>query len=282
MKRVFIMKRSDSGKSGVFRSIAVALLIVGCVGLSAVNAGAKAESKVKVKADNKTTKKILIYTKNGKGFVHKNIPASIVGLKEICKRNGWACEVSDDPAIFNTYKKISEFEVLVFSNTNNETFDTDAQKKVFQEYIHGGGGFVAIHSACASERQWPWYWANVGCKFVYHPKFQKFDVKVVSKDHPSTEFLPDIWKWEDECYVLDHFSLTMKVLLAADLRTIESKRLETYPGKTFGDYLPLCWCQEFEGGRQWYTALGHAPEHFKDANYLKHIEGGIKWAMGKK
>lgn len=229
----------------------------------------------------KATKNVLIYTKNGKGYVHKNIPASIVALKDLCKKNGWACEATDDPAIFTT-EKISPFDVLVFSNTNNETFDTDAQKKVFQEYIRAGGGFVAIHSACASERQWPWYWANVGCKFVKHPKFQKFDVKVLDKNHPSTAFLPDIWKWEDECYIFDHLSLKTKVLLAADLRTIEFNQPNTYPGKTFGDYFPLCWCQEFEGGRQWYTALGHAPEHFKDENYLKHLEGGIRWAMRKK
>jgi len=262
MKRIFTGKRIVS----VLMCVVLALLFGVCSGA------------LKAKAN----KKVLIYTKNGKGFVHKNIPASIVGLKGICQKNGWACEATDDPAIFNTKEKIAEFDVLVFSNTNNETFDTDAQKKVFQEYIRSGGGFVAIHSACASERQWPWYWANVGCKFVYHPKFQKFDVKVVDKKHPSTEFLPDIWKWEDECYVLDHFSLKMKVLLAADMRTIDSKRKDEYPGKTFGDYLPLCWCQEFEGGRQWYTALGHASEHFKDENYLKHLEGGIKWAMRKK
>lgn len=261
----------------------VVLVLLACVSVMGfAKEDSKCKSDGKFKAEKKSAKKILIYTKNGKGFVHKNIPASIEGLKKICERNGWACEATDDPAIFDTIKKISEFDVLVFSNTNNETFDTDAQKKVFQEYIRGGGGFVAIHSACASERQWPWYWSNVGCKFVYHPKFQKFDIKVVSKDHPSTEFLPDIWKWEDECYILDHFSLEMKVLLAADLRTVESKRLKTYPGKTFGDYIPLCWSQEFEGGRQWYTALGHAPEHFKDENYIKHLEGGIKWAMGMK
>jgi type 1 glutamine amidotransferase len=230
---------------------------------------------------SKSKKKVLIYTKNGKGFVHKNIPTSIECIKGICDRNGWACEATDDPAIF-TKEKIAEFDVLVFSNTNNETFDTDAQKKVFQEYIRSGGGFAAIHSACASERQWPWYWSNVGCKFVKHPKIQEFDIKVIDHDHPSTEFLPDIWKWTDECYIFDHFSLRLNILLAADLRTVELKKPGSYPGKTFGDYTPLCWYQEFEGGRQWYTALGHAKEYYKDPTFIKHIEGGIRWAMRKK
>lgn len=227
-------------------------------------------------------KKVLIYTKNGKGFVHKNIPQSIETIKGICQKNGWSCEASDDPSIFVT-EKIAEFDVLVFSNTNNETFDTDEQKQVFKKYIQGGGGFAAIHSACASERQWPWYWANVGCKFVTHPPFQEFDIKVLDKKHPSTEFLPDVWKVKDECYMLDHISFNLNVLLAADLRTVKfSEKKPRRQGRAFGDYTPLCWYQEFDGGRQWYTALGHASKMYKDPTFIKHIEGGIRWAMRKK
>jgi len=269
MKQVYRNKRNYPGNpkraASALMCIILALLLAGCSGA----------------ISTKANKKVLIYTKNGKGFVHKNIPASIVSLKNICTKNGWACEATDDASIFTT-EKIAEFDVLVFSNTNNATFDTESQKKVFQNYIRSGGGFVAIHSACASERQWPWYWSNVGCKFVKHPNFQKFDVKVIDKNHPSTEFLPDIWKWEDECYMFDHLSLKMNVLLAADLRTITFNSKQGHPGKTFGDYVPLCWYQEFEGGRQWFTALGHAPEHYEDPTFKKHLEGGIRWAMRKK
>ncbi len=270
MKQFFASKRNtnsdNTGVSGLMLvCMILALLLAGCAGELSTKAG----------------KKVLVYTKNGKGFVHKNIPTSIECIKGICKKNGWTCEASDDPAIFTT-EKIAEFDVLVFSNTNNQTFDTDEQKKVFQEYIRSGGGFAAIHSACASERQWPWYWANIGCKFVRHPPFQKFDVKVVDKNHPSTEFLPDIWHWEDECYYNDHLSMKINILLAADMRTIDDDKKDEYPGKTFGDYLPLCWYQEFEGGRQWYTAMGHAIEHYKDPTFIKHLEGGIRWAMEKK
>ena len=60
--------------------------------------------------------------------------------------------------------------------------------------------------ACASERDWPWFWANVGGLFVRHPKFQKFDIKVIDKSHSSTNFLPDVWKWEDECYYLNNLN----------------------------------------------------------------------------
>ncbi len=227
------------------------------------------------------SKKVLIYTKNGKGFVHKNIPASIKCLEKICKDNGWAFKSTDDASVF-TKDKISEFDVLVFSNTNNETFDTQAQKDVFKAYINGGGGFVGIHSACGSERDWPWFWANLGGKFARHAPGQDFDIKVIDKKHISTSFLGDVWKWKkDEFYYLNHLNPGIHVLIAGDLGTIKDAGKNKYPGNVFGRYFPLAWCQEFDGGRQWYTALGHSDEHYKDENFVKHITGGIKWAMLK-
>jgi type 1 glutamine amidotransferase len=223
---------------------------------------------------------VLVYTKNGKGYVHENIPASVECLKKICAANRWTCEVTNDASVF-TPGKIKTFDVLVFDNTNNETFDTEEQKKVFQDYIRGGGGFVGIHSSCGSERQWPWFWANLGGKFVRHPKYQPFDIKVIDAKHPSTDSLPAVWKWEDECYYMNHLNPGLHVLLAVDLTTVTDDKMKEYPGDIFGTYFPLCWYQEYDGGRQWYTALGHNPKHYQDSNFIKHLTGGIRWAMKK-
>ena len=224
-------------------------------------------------------KRMLVYTKNGEGYVHKNIPNSVAMLKELGKENGILVDVSDDPNQF-TDENLAKYNVLVFSNTNNEAFDNESQRKAFQKFIQNGGGFVGIHSSCASERDWPWYWALVGAKFVRHPKLQPFDIKIIDHNHPSTSFLPDVWKWEDECYYLDHFFPDINVLLAADLTRVEDEKKAEYPGDAFGDLLPLAWYHEFDGGRQWYTALGHKPEHYQDENFKKHILGGILWTMG--
>lgn len=228
----------------------------------------------------KTPKNVLIYTKNGKGYVHDNIAASVECLKKICAANQWTCEVTDDAGLF-TAEKIKMFDVLVFSNTNNETFDTDEQRQVFQDYIRNGGGFVGIHSACGSEREWPWFWANLGGKFVRHPPLQPFTVKVVDALHPSTSHLPSTWQWEDECYYMNELNPGIQVLLAVDMRTINDPEKDTYPGRIYGDYFPLAWCQRFDGGRQWYTALGHQKKHYEDENFIHHLTGGIAWAMDR-
>ena len=223
---------------------------------------------------------VLIYTKNGKGFVHDNIPASVECLKGICAQSGWTYEVSDSPGVF-TRDKIRQFDVLVFSNTNNETFDSNDQREVFQGYIRNGGGFVGIHSACGSERTWPWFWANLGGRFVRHPALQRFDIKVIDSNHPSTRFLGPVWKWEDECYYLNNLNPDIHVLLAADLTTVKDEKKKEYPGEIFGSYFPLCWCHEYEGGRQWYTAHGHLKTHYEDENFKRHLAAGMAWAMRK-
>lgn len=236
-----------------------------------------------IQANEETLKKkrVLIYTKNGKGFVHKNIPSSIKALQEICALEKIETDVSEDPAVF-TDKNLAKYDAIIFSNANNDVFDTEDQKKAFQKYIRSGGGFIAIHSANAVERSWPWYWALVGGKFVRHAPHQEFDVIVIDKNHPSTNFLDKKWVVNDECYYSNNLNPDIHVLLAADLTTVEDKKRSEYPADIFGNYFPLCWSHEFEGARQWYTALGHDAETYNDPTFRKHLRGGILWVLNDK
>lgn len=97
-------------------------------------------------------KKILIYTKKGKGYVHENIPTSVETLKKICASMGVVTVVSEDPALF-TSLEINSFDAVIFSNTNNEAFDTEQQREAFKMYCQSGKGFGGIHSAIGSERK---------------------------------------------------------------------------------------------------------------------------------
>jgi type 1 glutamine amidotransferase len=223
-------------------------------------------------------KHVLIYTKNGEGYVHDNIPASVEALKKICDASGISYVVSEDPAIFDPGFK-DRFDGVIFSNTNNEVFENDQQRQIFKEFIQSGGGYVGIHIACGSERNWPWYWAMAGGKFVRHPQYQPFDIKVIDGGHPSTNFLPHTWRWEDECYFMNQLNPDINVLLAADLGTVNDPEMEKYPGDIFGDLFPLAWYHEYDGGREFFTALGHDIEHYKDDNYIKHLTGGILWSL---
>lgn len=229
-------------------------------------------------------RRVLVYTKNqvAKGlYVHDNIPASVAAIKKLGEENNFGVDVSDDPAVF-TDQNLKRYKALIFDNTNNEIFDNEEQKAAFQRYIRAGGGFVGIHSASGSMRQWPWFWEMLGGKFLRHPKLQPFTVKVKDPNDPSTAHLGTSFQWTDEFYFLDHMPDGLHVLLAGDLTTLTDPAKEKYPGKLFGDEFPLAWRHEFDGGREWYTALGHKPEYYSDPKLTKHILGGILWAMGEK
>jgi type 1 glutamine amidotransferase len=43
---------------------------------------------------------------------------------------------------------------------------------------------------------------------------------------------------------------------------------------------PIAWYHEFDGGRAWYTGLGHRIELYTDPVFTQHLLGGIRWAAG--
>lgn len=49
-----------------------------------------------------------------------------------------------------------------------------------------GGGFVGIHSMTGTDRQWSWFKHLVGGAFVWHVDMQRFQQRIVDRDHPST------------------------------------------------------------------------------------------------
>lgn len=229
-------------------------------------------------------KKVLVYTRNfvtnGKGFVHDNIQSSVEAIRKMGSENGFAVNVSDDPNVF-TDANLKQYKALVFANSNNEAFENDAQRDAFKRYIQRGGGFVGIHSASGSERAWPYFWSVLGGRFVRHPKMQKFVVRVADPKNPATAGLAPTFDWTDECYYTDHLNPGIHPLLVTDPAKLDDPQKATYPGDRFGDALPLAWYQTFDGGREFYTALGHNKEDYANPILYKHILGGILWAMGK-
>lgn len=224
------------------------------------------------------SKKILVYTFVGEGYVHDNISHSEKAIQKLGRENGFQVDIRRNPEVFHQ-DSIKIYDAIVFANTNEQAFLRDEQRLAFKRYIQAGGAFVGIHGASTSEAQWPWFVSMVGGTFVRHPKFQQYKLKVIDKVHPSTSFIRKDWLWEDECYFMNYLNPAMHVLLAADLSTVVDDKMDDYPGKTFGDLFPAAWYQFFDGGKQWYTALGHDPKSYEDPVFLNHILEGILWAI---
>ncbi len=221
--------------------------------------------------------RVLIYTRNGKGYVHQNIPAAVAGIRQLGKQYGFAVDVSDTPADF-TDANLRKYNALIFANTNNDVFDTDAQKVALMRYIQAGGGFVGIHSAVGTERKWEWFKRMIGGTFQRHPPFQPLKELVIDPQHPSTAALPKVWQWEDECYFIKELNPDIHVLVVHELNGINDKEKPDVYGHVF----PSVWCHEYDGGRQWYTALGHDAKVYADPVFQHHLLGGLQWVVSRR
>lgn len=221
---------------------------------------------------------VLVYIKNGKGYVHDNIPSAVNCLKELAIQEKFIVEISDDPAVFSE-ENLKKYQLIVFTSTNNDVFDTDAQRLAFRHYIEAGGGFVGVHSVTGTERNWTWFKMMLGESFSWHARFQAFSLKKIDKTHPSMMGVPDQWTREDECYFGKELFPGMRVLMVHEVNSLnpaDSVNIKKNMG-TFSQYYPAVWYQQFEGGNIWVTTLGHSKESYQDATYRNHLLQGLSY-----
>jgi uncharacterized protein len=225
--------------------------------------------------------RILIFTKNGKGYVHENIPASIAAIQRLGREYNFITDTTTNSAFFND-DTLKKYDAIIFSNTNNDVFDTEQQKVSFMRYIQAGGGFMGIHSASGTERNWKWFKLMLGATFLRHPPFQAFSVYVLDKKHPASKNIAAKWETNDECYFFKEFNPAINILLVSDISGIkESSDGKNSTPDVFGNRYPAAWCQQFDGGKIWYTALGHSKSDYSEPTYLAHIIEGLKWVTDK-
>ncbi|MBL7870932.1 MAG: ThuA domain-containing protein [Cyclobacteriaceae bacterium] len=226
--------------------------------------------------------RVLIYTKNGKGYVHENIPAAVSCIQKLGQQYGFKTEVSENPNAF-TEENLKQYTLLIFTSTNNDVFDSDEQRLAFRHFIEAGGGFVGIHSVVGTERNWDWFKMMLGGTFSWHPKFQKYKLQVIDKGHPSTSGLPTVWEKEDECYFQKEMYPGIKTILAHDINSLkedDQEKIKLHAGP-YSKLYPAAWYQKFDGGYIWITALGHDKKDYEDPTYVNHIFQGIKFVASQ-
>ncbi|MFF8470736.1 ThuA domain-containing protein [Streptomyces griseus] len=208
---------------------------------------------------------------------HPSIPAGIEAVRKLGAEHDFEVEATADSSVFND-ADLGRFQAVVFNNTNStpETGDllNAEERAALQRYIRAGGGWVGLHSASASERDWEWYEGLVGAIFDKHPAPQTGRVKVLDHTHPSTEHLPDLWERQEEWY-------NWRANPTSTVHTLaQIKVRDGIDGLDEGVDHPFSWCQNYDGGRSWFTAGGHDKAAFQEEAFVQHLLGGIQWAAG--
>ncbi|MEP4079449.1 ThuA domain-containing protein [Haloferula sp.] len=210
------------------------------------------------------------------GFQHKSKPEAMALVERLGEENGWKV-VSTRNSSSLTELDLSTFDTVVFNNNcgNKGRIMKPAEQLAFQKYIQNGGGFLGVHCAGAIWKEGgefqPWYEGLVGTKLVDHPKVQEARLIVEDRSHPATSHLPEEWVVTDEWHRFgSNPRENVKVLISVDEDSYQGKQ------KMGGDH-PFVWHHEYDGGRSFFTSLGHTKEIYSNPKFEKLIEGAIRW-----
>ncbi|HET6547694.1 MAG TPA: ThuA domain-containing protein [Solirubrobacter sp.] len=232
----------------------------------------------------------LIFSRTA-AFRHSSIDEGITAIRKLGTEQNFTVDAIEDPALF-TDAFLSRYDVVIFLSTTGDVLD-DEQQAAFERFIQSGHGYVGIHSATDTEYGWPWYGQLTGAYFRNHPEGTP-TATVVNEDptSPATAHLPARWTRVDEWYnfqtnvnpvvngggtdISPRGLTPIHVLLTVDESTYD----EDDGTEGVDDDHPIAWCKRFDGGRMFYTALGHTEASYVDADFLKHIQGGLEVAAG--
>jgi type 1 glutamine amidotransferase len=255
-------------------AIAPSMLVASLVGCSSNNKGpevcpASTGAPMPASGPAHAPFQILVFSRTT-GYRHASIDTGITAVELLGALNNFTVEATEDPTAF-TDANLARFAAVMFLNTTGDVVD-DSQRAAFERYIEAGHGFIGVHAAADTEYGWPWYHALLGATFDSHPAIQQATVIIVDATQQSTQTLPDPWTRTDEWYNFTAQPTGVDVLARVD----ES----TYVGGTLGAVHPISWQHTFDGGRAWYTAMGHTACSYGERPYLDHLLGGIEWAAG--
>jgi uncharacterized protein len=213
------------------------------------------------------------------GWHHESILAGVEAIRKLGEVHDFKVFWTEDPTRVFKDDELKKYKVVIFLSTTGDVLN-DEQQAAFERYMQAGGGFVGIHAAADTEYGWPWYDKMVGHMFHIHPMVQTATIKVEDPNFPGMDRFAKRFLWTEEWYEFDASrSDKLHYLLSVDEKTYKPEvNWGTKQGKGMGKFHPLAWYQEYDGGRAFYTALGHLSASYADAGLMHHIYGGIYWA----
>jgi type 1 glutamine amidotransferase len=235
--------------------------------------------------------KVLVFSKTA-AFRHDSIPQGIAAIQTLGAQNGFTVDATEDATKF-TDANLAQYDVVVWLSTTGDVLN-DTQQGAFERYMKAGGGYAGVHAAADTEYTWPWYGQMLGAYFRNHPNgTPTATVKIEDADEPSTTGIPASWTRADEWYnfqkpnnpvvggnqagIPDYSPRTSGVHVLA---TVDESTYDEVDDSDAADDHPVSWCSNFDGGRVWYTALGHTQASYSEPDFLKSLLGGLKTAAG--
>lgn len=222
-------------------------------------------------------KRLLVVTVT-KGFRHGSIPTAekVLGRLADSNKSFTVDYVRNDQEMADkmTREALKNYDGFIFANTTGILPLPD--KKAFLDQIKEGKAFIGMHSASDTfhlkDGVDP-YIEMLGGEFEGHGAQVGVECLVQDSKHPATKHLGEAYCIEkEEIYLLKNYDAgNVHELLILDKHPNKKKQSGRFP---------VAWAKEYGQGKVFYTSLGHNDSVWENANYQKHILGGIKWALG--
>jgi len=222
--------------------------------------------------------KALLFTKTD-GWHHDSINAGVTAIQEIAQLHHFSVYWTENAGMVFNDKALADYDVIIFLNTTGNILNEEQQAAV-ERFVQSGKGFAGIHSASDTEYEWEWYANMVGHMFHIHPAIQTAVLEVEEPNFPGMDRFAPRFLFTEEWYQFDApRGDALHYLLSVDEETYDPRTdWGSKQGEGMGDFHPVSWCHEYDGGRAFYTALGHMPATYSDPDFRHHLFGGIYWA----
>ncbi len=177
-----------------------------------------------------------------------------------------------------TAEALREFDLLIFlkdgmiwphgyEQGSQVLWMTEAQQQAVWDFVHRGGGFLALHNSHGIYPQGGLYYKLFGGDYGGHPPPAEFTIRVEDKDHPVTAGVEDFMVYDEQH--LSKYYLDREHLL---LRNISKGNESAAAG----------WWRELGAGRFVYLSPGHTPEALGHPMTQRLIRNSIRWLLEKR
>ncbi len=210
-------------------------------------------------------------------YHYEYIPVARGSIERLAKLHAFDLTWTHDPAALE--RDLRPFAAVMLLNTPVEDLKP-AARRGFETYMDGGGNAMIVHrGAISAPGNWSWYEKLVGRTVGVHPMLQTGVVTTIDKAFPAVFGVPERWVWSDEFYTTTNpYSVRINTVMTVDESSYDPTKI--WPGqvsKPMGRDHPIAWYKHHGKGRVFVTTLGHNGEMYRDAEYLRHLMGGIYW-----
>ena len=240
----------------------------------------------KYKSKKGKLQRVLIFSKTA-WYRHPALPELNGFLVRLGAKHNIQMDVTESPEDFS---RLNNYQAIIFSSTTDigKTLN-EQQRKQLKDWYHAGGGIMGLHAAAVHHNTWPWWTELVGCGFNSDSEFVKAKLIVdkKNKNHPAVKGFGPTFDYTADWTNHDK-SVTglsgVRVLLRVDEKSYDPVRdaFKTRGGKPMGIDHPVSWIREFEGGRFFYTELGHEVKSLDTKFGHQHLIEGLHWIIKSK